>query len=139
MSEPKQIETTIRYVAGFAMRPVAEGEPPFPVFSVHGKLETDEGVTIAVSTVIPEMSKSQAEHLHMQLGNALGIVKPQNVDRAIEISRRLSDIVLMRGELKRTFANRELDGGATAAYDHPLWVSTEREIEDLREELVGLI
>lgn len=75
MSEPSKIETTIRYIAGFSTVPGAEGDEPTPVFSVFSVLEAD-GQRIATSHLIPEMSREQAEHLHMQLSNALGIFPP---------------------------------------------------------------
>lgn len=75
MSDPKRLEIKTRYVAGFAMMPGGEGEEPTPVFSVHAKLETgddpDNMALVAVSTVIPEMTKEQAIHLHLQLTNVL--------------------------------------------------------------------
>ena len=62
-----------------------------------------------------------------------------NIDRAIEIGQRIKDIIAFREELKKAFANRGLDGGALAAYDHPLWEQSTDELEKLREALVILV
>lgn len=82
MSDPQRLEIKTRYVAGFAMMPGGEGEEPTPVYSVHAKLETgddpDNMALVAVSTVIPEMSREQAEHLHLQLSNALGMFRTKD-------------------------------------------------------------
>jgi len=62
-----------------------------------------------------------------------------NIDRGLEITARITGIIAMRTQLKAAFAGSELDGGALAAYDHPLWKSTDLELATLREALMLLV
>lgn len=66
-------------------------------------------------------------------------VLPTNLDDAIAIVARIAQVRAVQTELRSAFAKRELDGGAKAAFDHPLYQQAVAELGDLHERMTLLI
>lgn len=66
-------------------------------------------------------------------------VLPTNLDDARAIVAEIHEIRAVQTELRSAFARRELDGGARAAFDHPLYLDAVRALEALHERLTLLI
>lgn len=73
MTDPAKLNITMRYIAGFGTVPLGDGVNVEVVYSVHGRMELEDGTHVATSTVIPSMDREQLEHLHLQLTNVLKI------------------------------------------------------------------
>lgn len=64
---------------------------------------------------------------------------PTNLDDARAIVAEIQQIRAVQTELRSAFARRELDGGARAAFDHPLYLDAVRALESLHDRLTQLI
>ena len=62
-----------------------------------------------------------------------------NLDDAKGLIEQIDQVRAVQRELKSAFARRELDGGVKSAADHPLYVQAQEKLEELHEELMGLI
>lgn len=62
-----------------------------------------------------------------------------DIDRAINYALQIEMCQKAQRELKAAFHHQELDGGAKAALEHPLYLKLEAEIAQYRELLVGLV
>lgn len=63
----------------------------------------------------------------------------QNLEDAKELIKEISELKEIQRRLKDAFAKDELDGGALAALDHPLYLQAAEEIKRLEEEFKQLI
>lgn len=61
-------ETFVRYVAGLSV----DSEKK-PIYSVFAMIEDENKNRLGHQSMISDMTKEQAEHLHFQLGNVLGL------------------------------------------------------------------
>ncbi|UVT31281.1 hypothetical protein SEA_MARCIE_17 [Microbacterium phage Marcie] len=57
------------------------------------------------------------------------------VDDAMEIIPEIQKLSMVQQEIKRAFARAEIEGGATAAFTHPLYLECESRLEVLRDQL----
>lgn len=80
--------------------------------------------------------REDRSHLYDQILNRAPL--PTDLDDALHITARIAAVLALQVQLKAAFAKRELDGGALAALDHPLWARTVAELDSLRDELVQL-
>lgn len=64
---------------------------------------------------------------------------PENLERALALVERIERMRAIQRELRSAFARSELDGGAKAAPDHPLYRDAEAELERLHAALMILI
>ena len=62
-----------------------------------------------------------------------------NLDNALSTLERIERLRALQRELRAAFARRELDGGAKAAFEHPLYLESEDELRSLHDELMILI
>lgn len=62
-----------------------------------------------------------------------------NLERAMMIVAEIDQAILVQKALVRAFVADELEGGREAAYAHPLWEQARVRIDNLREEMKGLI
>lgn len=62
-----------------------------------------------------------------------------NLGKAVIIRKELAELQDVQKGLKAAFAHRELDGGALAALEHPLYLEAQRQIDKLEEEFTQLI
>lgn len=76
-----------------------------------------------------------------QLDHAIAATAPlpTNLDDAIAIVDQIDRVRAVQRELKAAFARSELDGGAKAAVDHPLYLEAAAKLEELHDEMMGLI
>lgn len=62
-----------------------------------------------------------------------------NLDKAVEIIGRIQKLRDVQRELKSAFARSELDGGAKAALQHPLYLAAQAKLDQLHDDLMVLI
>ena len=62
-----------------------------------------------------------------------------NLDDAIDIVHEIDRLRAVQRELRSAFARSDLDGGAKAAVDHPLFIQAAQALDILHDQLMGLI
>jgi hypothetical protein len=64
---------------------------------------------------------------------------PTNLDDAVQVVAEIDKVRAVQRELRSAFARSELDGGAKAALNHPLYLEAATRLDELHDELMGLI
>lgn len=92
-------DVIVRYIAGIT---VAENQPMYYVFAVGEDAEGNR--VLGPQTLTQPMTKEQAEHLHLQLGNALGFnappPPPPSPERVRDLLMREPDLSALEAEAR---------------------------------------
>ncbi|QNJ55997.1 hypothetical protein SEA_RASPUTIA_107 [Microbacterium phage Rasputia] len=62
-----------------------------------------------------------------------------NLEDALVLIEQIDAIRSVQRELKSAFAKSELDGGAKAAFTHPLYVQAQEQLDRLHDQLMMII
>lgn len=62
-----------------------------------------------------------------------------NLEDALEVVRQIEALRAVQRELKSAFAKSELDGGAKAAPNHPLYIQAQEALDKLHDQLTMII
>lgn len=106
---------------------VTVGEKSF-LYAAHRTREAAE-VRIAAATIFPTCT-FEIREVHEQR---------TNIDDALEIVAEIDRVRSVIRELKAAFARSELDGGAKAAPQHPLYIECEERLATLHAQLMMVI
>lgn len=83
--------------------------------------------------------QSRLDELKLQEWEWEAAQRLTNLDRAVDLIEQIEQIRAVQRELKSAFARSELDGGARAALNHPLYVQAQAKLDELHDALMILI